>query len=152
MLLPSIFGESLFDDFDSFSHFPTTRDIDDFDQRVYGKQAANVMRTDVHEHDNSYELAIDLPGFSKDEISLNLENGCLIVSAQKTTNHDEKSPQGKLIRRERYAGSMQRSFYVGEDITEEEVRAKFENGVLKLTIPKKDAQPAVEQKKTITIE
>lgn len=152
MLLPAIFGESLFDDFDRLMELPVSRDFDDIDKKLYGKHAARVMKTDVHEHDNAYELDIDLPGFKKEEINLSLENGYLSVSATKNLDKDEKNNEGKLIRQERYAGSMQRSFYVGENITEEEVKAKFENGVLKLTIPKKDPQKAVEQKKYIAIE
>ncbi len=151
MLLPTIFGESLFDDFDRFMDFPS-RELENINKQLYGKHAASVMKTDVHEHDNMYELDIDLPGFKKEEISLSLENGNLVVGASKDLNKDEKSKEGKLIRQERYAGSMQRTFYIGEDITEEEVKAKFEDGVLKLNIPKKDAQKTVEQKKIIAIE
>ena len=151
MLLPTIFGESLFDDFDRFMDFPS-RELENINKQLYGKHAASVMKTDVHEHDNMYELDIDLPGFKKEEISLSLENGNLVVGASKDLNKDEKSKEGKLIRQERYAGSMQRTLYIGEDITEEEVKAKFEDGVLKLNIPKKDAQKTVEQKKIIAIE
>ncbi len=152
MLLPRIFGESLFDDFDELMNFPRTRSFEDIDKKIYGKNAARVMKTDVHEHDTAYELDIDLPGFNKDEINLSLENGYLIVGAAKSLDKDEKNDEGKLIRQERYSGSMQRSFYVGSDITEEDVKAKFENGVLKLTVPKKEAQKVVEQKKYIAIE
>ena len=151
MLLPTIFGESLFDDFDRFMDFPS-RELENINKQLYGKHAASVMKTDVHEHDDMYELDIDLPGFKKEEISLSLENGNLVVGASKNLNKDEKSKEGKLIRQERYTGSMQRTFYIGEDVTEEEVKAKFEDGVLKLTIPKKDAQKTVEQKKVIAIE
>lgn len=151
MLLPTIFGESLFDDFDRFMDFPS-RELENINKQLYGKHAASVMKTDVHEHDDMYELDIDLPGFKKEEISLSLENGNLVVGASKNLNKDEKSKEGKLIRQERYTGSMQRTFYIGEDVTEEEVKAKFEDGVLKLTIPKKDAPKTVEQKKVIAIE
>ena len=142
MLLPSIFGERLLDDW---------MDFPDIDRKLYGKHAANVMKTDVREHDDDYEVDIDLPGFKKDEISLSLENGYLSVNAAKGLDKDEKDKKGKLIRQERYAGSMTRSFYVGEAITEQEVRAKFENGVLQLSIPKKEA-PKVPEKKLIAIE
>ncbi len=152
MLLPSIFGESLFDDLDSFMDLSMPRGFGGIDRKLYGKHAANVMKTDVHEKDSSYELDIDLPGFKKEEIDLSLENGYLMVGASKTLDNDEKSDKGKVIRRERYAGSMQRSFYVGDNVTEDEVKAKFEDGVLRLTIPKKDPQKAVEQKKYIAIE
>ena len=150
MLYPSIFGESLLDDLMDFS-FPTFRNMDQIDRKLYGKNAARVMRTDVHEHDDQYEVDIDLPGFKKDEITLELQDGYLTVSAAKGLDKDEKTEKGKLIRQERYAGSMQRSFYVGENVTEEEIRAKFEDGVLKLNIPKKDT-PKVPEKKTIMIE
>ena len=109
------------------------------------------MRTDVHEPDDPYEVDIDLPGFKKDEITLELQDGYLTVSAAKGLDKDEKTEKGTLIRQERYAGSMQRSFYVGEQLTEEDIKAKFENGVLKLFIPKKEAK-AVPEKKCIMIE
>lgn len=109
------------------------------------------MKTDIRESDAGYELDIDLPGFKKEEINAKLENGYLTISAAKGLDKDMKDEDGKYIRRERYAGSMSRSFYVGEDITQEEVHAKFEDGILKLSIPKKDA-PAVEQKDYIAIE
>ena len=148
MLLPSIFGESLLDD---WMDFPRMRDFDDIDKKLYGKHAAHMMKTDVHEHDTGYEIDIDLPGFKKDEIQLSLENGYLIVEAAKGLDKDEKDKKGKLIRQERYAGSMQRSFYVGEEVTEEDIKAKYEDGVLKLSVPKKEA-PKVPEKKTILIE
>lgn len=148
MLLPSIFGESLLDD---WMDFPRMRDFDDIDKKLYGKHAAHMMKTDVHEHDTGYEIDIDLPGFKKDEIQLSLENGYLIVEATKGLDKDEKDKKGKLIRQERYAGSMQRSFYVGEEVTEEDIKAKYEDGVLKLSVPKKET-PKVPEKKTILIE
>lgn len=151
MLYPSIFGENLLDDWMDFPRYTGFRDFDDIDRRLYGKNAAHVMKTDVHEKEEGYEVDIDLPGFKKDEIQLNLENGYLTVSAAKGLDKDEQDKKGKVIRRERYAGSMQRSFYVGDALTEEDVKARFEDGVLKLSIPKKDAQ-AVPEKKTILIE
>ncbi len=147
MLLPSIFGENLFDDWMDFPRM----DFPDIDRKLYGKHAANVMKTDVHEHDDGYEMDIDLPGFKKDEINLSLENGYLTVSAAKGLDKEKKDKKGKIIRQERYAGSSQRSFYVGEAITEEDVKARFEDGVLKLSIPKKDAKK-VPEKKLIAIE
>ena len=147
MLLPSIFGENLFDDWMDFS-FP---EIPDVDKTLYGKHAKNVMKTDVRELDDGYEIIIDLPGFKKDEIEVQLENGCLSISAAKGLDKDETDKKGKYIRRERYAGAMSRSFYVGEDVTEEDIHAKFENGILKLDVPKKEAK-AVETKKHVAIE
>ncbi|MBP5282112.1 MAG: Hsp20/alpha crystallin family protein [Lachnospiraceae bacterium] len=150
MLYPSIFNESIFDDLMDFD-FPVFKGFGDVDKKLYGKHAAQMMKTDVHEHEDKYEVDIDLPGFKKDEITLNLEKGYLTVSASKGLDKDEKDKKGKLIRQERYAGAMQRSFYVGENLTEEDVKAKFEDGVLKLAIPKKEA-PKIPEKKTIMIE
>ena len=146
MLMPSIFGENLFDD--DWMDFPFDRD---FWGRTNNKTTKNLMKTDIREHDAGYELDIDLPGFKKDEIKVELENGYLTISATKGANNDEQDKKGKYIRRERYAGTMQRSFYVGDDVTQEDIKAKFENGILRLSIPKKDAK-AVETKKTIAIE
>ncbi len=148
MLLPSIFGESLFDD---WMDMPRFGGMDDVEKKLYGKHAPNIMKTDVREHDNGYEIDIDLPGFKKDEINIGLENGYLTVSAAKGLDKDENDKQGRMIRCERYAGSMQRSFYVGKDIKHEDIKAKFEDGVLKLSVPKKDPK-AVEEKKYIAIE
>jgi HSP20 family molecular chaperone IbpA len=147
-MLPSIFGENLFDDWFGFPTFPELRDID---RKLYGRHAAHEMRTDVHEHDDHYEVDIDLPGFAKDEIALHLENGYLTVSAAKGVDKDHTDRKGKLIRQERYAGAMQRSFYVGESLTAEDIRAKYENGVLKLEVPKQEAKKLPESK-TIEIE
>jgi HSP20 family molecular chaperone IbpA len=148
MLLPSIFRENLFDD---WMDFPKFDDFGDIDRKLYGKHAAHVMKTDVHENDDAYEVVIDLPGFKKDELSVQLENGYMTVSASKGLDKDEKNKKGRIIRQERYAGSMQRSFYVGENVTQEDVKAKFEDGVLKLTVPKKEVKKLPENK-TIAIE
>ncbi len=151
MLYPSIFGENLFDDWMDF-RFPTMRDfgLEDVDRKLYGKNAARLMKTDVHEKDEQYEIDIDLPGFHKDEITLTLEKGTLTVAATKGLDKDEKNDKGRVIRQERYAGSMQRSFFVGHNVTEEEIQAKFEDGVLRITVPKKET-PKVPEKKTIAI-
>ncbi|MCR5330612.1 MAG: Hsp20/alpha crystallin family protein [Lachnospiraceae bacterium] len=140
MLLPSIFGENLFDDWMDLG------DFGDIDRKLYGKHASHVMKTDVKEHDDAYEVDIDLPGFKKDEIEIRLENGYLSVSASKGLDKDEKNKKGKVIRQERYSGSMQRSFYVGDNVTQEDVKAKFEDGVLKLTVPKKEAKKLPDSK------
>ena len=147
-MLPSIFGENLFDDWFGFPGFPEFRDID---RKLYGRHAAQEMRTDVQEHEDHYEVDIDLPGFAKDEIGLHLENGYLTVSAAKGLDKDKTDKKGKLIRQERYAGAMQRSFYVGDTLTEEDIHAKYENGVLKLELPKQEAKKLPERK-TIQIE
>lgn len=152
MMFPSVFGENLFDD---WMDFPFNDDFDKYffgkKNPLYGKHAKNMMKTDVKETDSSYEVDIDLPGFKKDEINANLENGYLTISAAKGLDKDEKDKKGKYIRKERYAGAMSRSFYVGDAITQEDVKAKYEDGILKLTIPKKDAK-TVEAKNYIAIE
>ena len=147
-MLPSIFGENLFDD---FFGFPDWREFRNIDRKLYGHNAAREMKTDVHEHEDHYEMHIDLPGFKKDEITLTLENGYLTVAAAKGLDVDKENKKGKVIRQERYAGAMQRSFYVGEQLTEEDIGAKYEHGVLSLTIPKKEVQKLPE-KKVIMIE
>ena len=149
MLMPSIFAENLFDDF--FDDFPMPRDFRNIDRRLYGKNAAREMKTDVHEHEDHYEVDIDLPGFKKDEITLSLENGYLTVNAAKGLDKDHTDKKGRVIRQERYAGSMQRSFYVGDALTEEDITARFENGVLSLNVPKREAK-RMPEKKVIMIE
>ena len=133
-MLPSIFGENLFDDFftDPFSMIPSGRDV------LYGKHGKNLMKTDVRETDNSYELDVDLPGFKKDEINVEIADGYLTIQASKGLDKDQQDKDGKYIRQERYAGAMSRSFYVGEDVQPSEISAKFENGILQLSIPKKE--------------
>lgn len=157
MLTPSIFGENLFDEFfDDFFDFPTFDDraMQKTQKKLYGRHAANMMKTDVQEHQDHYEVDIDLPSFKKDELSLELKNGYLIITAAKGLDQDEKEEKtGKFVRRERYAGSMSRSFYVGEEIRQEEIHAKYENGVLKLNIPKREKKtPKIENKNYIAIE
>ena len=145
MLMPSIFGENLFnDDWMDFG-FP------EVDKALYGKHANNVMKTDVKETDTSYEVDIDLPGFKKDEINAQLDNGYLTISAAKGLDKDEKDKKGKYIRKERYAGAMSRSFYVGEGITQEDIKAKYEDGILRLSVPKKAAEQ-IESSNRIAIE
>ena len=148
--LPTVFGENLmyvFDDFDR-NFF---RGFGNVDRALYGKHAQHMMKTDVKETDEGYEVDVDLPGFRKDEIHLELNNGYLTISTEKSLEKDEKNKQGKMLRQERYAGTMQRSFFVGEQITEEDVKATYENGVLHLIIPKKEA-PKAPEKRTILIE
>ena len=145
MLMPSIFGENLFDDWMDFS-FP------DIDKKLYGKHAKNVMKTDIKEKDEGYELVVDLPGFKKDEIEVQLENGYLTISAAKELDKDESDKNGKYLRQERYAGSMSRSFYVGEGITEEDIHGKFENGILTFQLPKENKNAVEEKKHYIAIE
>ena len=132
-MLPSIFGENLFDEFfnDNFGMFP----VWDGSNALYGKHAKNLMKTDVRETEDTYEVDIDLPGFKKDEIKVDLKDGYLTVSAAKGLDKDENDKKGRYIRQERYAGACSRSFYVG-DVEPEDVSAKYEDGILKLSMPK----------------
>ena len=152
MLMPSIFGENLFDDF--FNDFPFYDDNAEqkIEKKLYGRHGQNLMKTDIKEMEDGYELEMDLPGFMKEEISISLEDGNLTIQAAKGLDEDEKEKKtGRYIRRERYAGSCARSFYVGEDVKQEDVKAKYENGILKLSIPK-TPEKKVEEKKAIAIE
>lgn len=146
MLRPSIFGDNLFDNFMEDFAFP------DVDRALYGKKAKNMMKTDVKETEEGYEVDIDLPGFKKDEIQIQLENGYLTISAAKGLDKDEKDKNDKYVRRERYAGSMSRSFYVGSHVTEQDVHPKYENGILSFTVPKEEKKAAEEKKHYISIE
>lgn len=146
MLMPSIFGESLFDEFfDEFAR-PAKKTV------RYTTQTPSVMRTDVKEHETGYELDIDLPGYKKEDVQAELKDGYLTITASNKTNNDQKDENGKYIRRERYYGTCSRSFFVGEDIKQEDIKAKFEDGILKVAVPKKEAKPKVEENKYITIE
>ena len=145
MLMPSVYGRDFFDDLMDGFGFP------DVNKKLYGRHAKNMMKTDIRETDEGYEVIMDLPGFKKDEIEIQLENGYLTVSAAKGLDKDEADKKGKYICRERYAGEMSRSFYVGEDILDADIHARFENGILKLDVPKKEAK-AVETKKHVAIE
>ena len=152
MLMPSIFGENLFDDF--FGDFPfyyDDRAMKDAEKKLYGHKANHVMKTDIKEMNNGYELVIDLPGFKKDEVQVQLKDGYLTISAAKGLDKDEEDKKGNYIRRERYAGSTSRSFYVGNGVKNEDVHAKFENGVLRLSVPKKAAEE-IEADKYVSIE
>ena len=152
MLMPSIFGENLFDDFFTPFYYDD-KDEKKAEKKLYGHRAQNLLKTDIKETKEGYELVIDVPGFKKDEVKVALKDGYLTVSAAKGLDEDDKDKEtGKYIRRERYTGSCQRSFYVGDDITEEDIKGEFKHGILKLFVPKKEAKPAVEQKKYITIE
>ncbi|MBR5739953.1 MAG: Hsp20/alpha crystallin family protein [Firmicutes bacterium] len=142
MLLPSIFGDNLFDNFMD-DMFPAPR-------KGY-KQMPSIMRTDIRETGDSYVLDVELPGFKKEDVKLQLKDGYLNISASTTTSDEEEDENGKFLRRERYTGAMQRSFYVGEDLTEEDVKAKFEKGVLTLTLPKEQPKK-IEEPKFIAIE
>ena len=148
-MLPSIFRDNLFDDMFDFDDFD--KEYNRMMRPLYGKHAQNMMKTDLRETDNSYELDIDLPGFKKDEIKVELDNGYLSISAAKGLDKYEEKKDGKYIRRERYAGAMNRTFYVGGNLTQQDIQAKFEDGILKISVPKKDVQQ-IEQNKYIAIE
>lgn len=140
--MPSIFGNDFMDD---FFVFPQER-------KSAASTKNNLMQTDVKETETGYEVVIDLPGYSKENVNAELKDGYLIISATTTSNDEEKSEDGKYIRKERYSGSCSRSFYVGDAVTQDDVKAKFENGVLTLEVPKKEEAPKVEEKKYISIE
>lgn len=150
MMAPSIWTEDFFDDFMRNFPFYDDREVKRMEKKLYGRRGKNVMKTDIQETDKDYILEMDLPGFSKDEVKVSLENGYLTISAAKGLNKDEKEKKnGRYIRRERYAGACQRSFYVGENISQDDISAEFKHGILKLFIPKKE--PA-EEKTYITID
>ena len=143
MMMPSIFGNNFVDDvFDDMFPFAGNYTTANYD----------LMKTDVKDAGDHYELEMEMPGVEKENIKAELKDGYLTVTAQQNTNKDEKDKQGNYIRRERYSGSCQRSFYVGKDITEEDIKAQFQHGMLTLFVPKKEAKPVVEEKKNITIE
>ncbi|MCR4589533.1 MAG: Hsp20/alpha crystallin family protein [Lachnospiraceae bacterium] len=149
MLLPSIFNENFADDiFNDFFDVPVTF------KQVWNPgltSGTSMMQTDVKESDKDFELDISLPGFKKEDIKAELKEGYLTINAEHAENKEEKE-EGKYIRKERYTGHCSRSFYVGEEVTENDIRAKFENGVLTLSIPKKESEKKVEEKKLIAIE
>jgi HSP20 family molecular chaperone IbpA len=141
--MPSIFGETLLDD---FWGFPMR------DNYMRTANTNGLMQTDVEEHENAYEITMNLPGFRKEDVKGEIKDGYLTITASTNTNNDEKDKDGKFIRRERYSGTCSRSFYVGEDVTQDEIKAKFVDGVLKVAIPKKEAKPQVEKSNFISIE
>ena len=147
-MLPSIFGESLFDD---WMGFPFRGLESDVDHKLYGRHAGKVMKTDLKEHDEGYELLVDLPGFKKDQIDLQLQNGYLTITASKGLEEDGKDKKGRIVHQERYSGSMARSFYVGESLTDEDIKARFEDGVLTLDFPKEE-QKKLPERRQIQIE
>ena len=151
MLMPSIFGNDMFGDFFTDPWFDE-KEFKDMQKKLYGHRAKNVMSTDVKEVENGYELEMDLPGFKKDEIKASVENGYLTISAARGLDEDEKDKKsGKYIRRERYAGACERSFYVGEGISQDDIKASFQHGILKLFIPK-EPEKSDDEKKYVAIE
>lgn len=152
MLTPSVFGKDFFDDLFEFP-FYDDRDMQKLEKKLYGRRGKNLMKTDIKDTDKAYELEMDLPGFKKDEIKVSLENGYLTISAEKGLDKDEQEKEtGRYIRRERYSGACSRSFYVGKEVHQDDIKAEFKHGILTLFVPKKEAKPAVEQKHSISIE
>lgn len=152
MLMPSIFGENMFDEFFRDPFFDS-KDMKKLEKKLYGRRGKNLMKTDIRETDTGYELEMDLPGFRKDEIKASLRDGYLTISAAKGLDKDEQeNTSGRYIRQERYAGACERSFYVGEDMTEDDIKGEFKHGILRLSISKKEAKPLAEEKKYISIE
>ena len=153
MLMPSVFGENLFDDL--FGSFPFYDDKAEkkLEKKLYGRRGQNLLKTDIKETAEGYELVVDVPGFKKDEVKVAVENGYLTVSSTKGLDEEEQDKKtGHYIRRERYMGACERSFYVGDNMTPEDVKGEFKHGILTLFVPKKEAKPEVENNKYISIE
>ncbi len=147
MLMPSIFGENLFDDiFDGDFFRPAAG------SNRYSNANTSVMKTDVRENQDSFDIDIDLPGYKKDDVKAELKDGYMTITAEKNDSNEEKDKKGNYIRRERFYGTCSRSFYVGDDVTEEDIKAKFEDGILKINVPKREKKEEIPQKKYICIE
>ena len=138
MFMPTVFHENLFDDlFDPFwNEGALERAMNREARDTFGKRGANMMKTDVKQTDNGYEVDVDLPGCKKEDVQMDLSDGYLTIQAAKGLDKEEQDKKGKYIRQERYAGACSRSFYVGEDVEPEEVSAKFEDGILTISVPK----------------
>ncbi len=145
MLMPSIFGDNLLDD---FWEMPSLHS----NFQGMGSTSQNLMNTDVRETEQGYEISINLPGFKKESVKAEIKDGYLMIHATTNSSNDTKDKDGKYIRRERFSGSCSRSFYVGDQVTEADIKAKFEDGVLKIDVPKLEEKPAVEEKHYISIE
>ncbi len=166
MYMPSIFNNNVFDNFDNWMDFS----FPNLNQRLYGASASQLMKTDVKENDKDYEVSIDLPGFKKDELQIELKDGYLTVSASKHVESKEPTKEAnssgdasakdeqaakkhvRYIRQERYSGNVSRSFYVGENLEEKDIHAKFENGTLTLTFPKEHERKVVDDRHLVSIE
>ncbi len=146
MLMPSILSNDFMDDF-----FSVPR-VTGFGGSRFDRDFSRMMTTDVKETDNAYQLDMNLPGFAKEDIKAELKDGYLTINAQSNSSNDEQDDDGNFIRRERYTGSCSRSFYVGDGVTQDDIHAAFKDGVLTLTVPKKEAIPEKEETKYIAIE
>jgi HSP20 family molecular chaperone IbpA len=153
MLAPSIFEENFIDE---LFGFPYLKEFDgmehDMERKLYGRKASRMMKTDIREKDDNYEISVDLPGFKKEDITVELDNGYITISASKNLDKEGNNKKGKLLRQERYAGSMTRSFYVGENVEKTDVDANYRHGVLNLIIPKKAMEKKIPEKNLIAIE
>ncbi|WP_034452801.1 Hsp20/alpha crystallin family protein [Butyrivibrio sp. AE2032] len=153
MLAPSIFEENFIDE---LFGFPYLKEFDgmehDMERKLYGRKASRMMKTDIREKDDNYEISVDLPGFKKEDITVELDNGYITISASKNLDKEGNNKKGKLLRQERYAGSMTRSFYVGENVEKADVDANYRHGVLNLIIPKKAIEKKIPEKNLIAIE
>ena len=151
MLMPmrrnrNLLSELMSDPFDAFFDAATAP------VQAMQKMSPSLMRTDIKETDAGFELTIDLPGFKRDDVQAELKDGYLTIAAQTQSESEDKDEKGTYVRKERFSGKCSRTFYVGDDIEEDDIRAKFEDGVLKIAVPKKQEQPKLEEKKTIAIE
>ena len=152
MLMPNFFERDLFDDFFNFPLYDD-REMKRAEKKLYGHHGRDLMKTDIRETDSAYEMDMDLPGFTKDEVEVSLSDGYLTIRAAKGLDQDEQEKDtGRYLRRERYSGACQRTFYVGGDVTEADIKGSFHHGILKISIPKKEAKPAIEGKRYIAIE
>ena len=147
MLRPSIFNDnftdSLFDEFFNDSFWPTARTT---------RRGVTSMKTDIKETDDAYQVEMELPGFAKEDVQADLKDGYLTVTANHAENNDTQDKDGKYLRKERYSGSLSRSFYVGDGVTQDDIKGRFADGILTITVPKKEKEPQVEEKKFISIE
>ena len=145
MLVPSIFSNDLFDDFFNDSYKPAQRYVQSANSR-------NLMNTDIKEFEDKYELGIELPGYKKEDVTASLKDGYLTIEAERHADETLKEHKGQYIRKECFTGKSQRSFYVGELVTQNDIHASFENGILTIVVPKIKEQPKVEQTNYISIE
>lgn len=145
MLTPALFTENVFDHW--FDDFGLMKEMNDLEKKLYGKHASREMLTDVKEHEDHYDLEIDLPGFRKENITAELNNGWLTITASKDHETENKDKEGKILRQERCSGTMSRSFWVGEEVKEEDIHGRYEGGVLTLYIPKKEETAQIENKR-----
>ncbi len=144
MLVPSLFNTNFVDAFfnDNFDHRPS----------MLKTSGSSLMNADIKEFKDHYEMELELPGYQKEDIHATLKDGYLTIDATREETHEEGEEAGTYLRRERYVGKIERTFYVGEDVKETDIKAGFENGILKVNIPKVEYKPEIEEAKNIFIE